>query len=708
MSLSKIRSAERSLTKTDDANEELAMMLAPRLNWVEQISPAPMAINAMGQLALLSTKSIDFDLTTPEKGYVHLRYTSFKPNLMQVCNSGHNAFQRAHVNMGAIQQATNRLPIDMQKAVQILVTGNNIQMEKFLPPTMDSIRSIAVDCLGYAEDVENKFISTQEMIAELLEVCFATQGATEKERDKLALLKIQSEESKKMYQERKKMQEQEKERIANDLEKRTKEYGDALDQMPTGWTLVGMSVVESLTGAISDGIKVASNAFSAKMNPAGTMMSAVNNQTAGAGQSNGSGNVGGTGRQLRHADLDLLRIFDTMPTLIVGLTEKMEVIDKETNKKEKNNDLSIFTNVEIILNREIEMNMSSAPEETKTRVKPVLEELQSTLPKLRCSWPDLTVDHARKELSDLLDKMVPFGAEYKAASGNKALTSQTPHASTAANAEASSGGESATQVAVKNAQFKVTQANEMLQHTEKKYNEANEELLASNAKLNEVLQELAKIDTNTMTTNEILKILKRGLLILGELKEKWSALTVFFSDMVTLIEVSMNKPLELFLQYAQSAKEVKESGAPMDKLMLDIIYKTAREAVAYGYVVNRMSSGYHDISTKYLMGPVSTLAKMMTLEDAAEVNRLQVELNTQSLDAQDSIMRLHKMERENFKNYMERKMLAINGSFDDITSEIDETEKRQIEQQVRVGMEAVPVQELNVSTNIDDIVADDW
>ena len=38
MSLSKIRDAEKSLTKKEDANEELVMMLAPRLNWVEQVS----------------------------------------------------------------------------------------------------------------------------------------------------------------------------------------------------------------------------------------------------------------------------------------------------------------------------------------------------------------------------------------------------------------------------------------------------------------------------------------------------------------------------------------------------------------------------------------------------------------------------------------------------------------------------------------------
>ena len=83
---------------------------------------------------------------------------------------------------------------------------------------------------------------------------------------------------------------------------------------------------------------------------------------------------------------------------------------------------------------------------------------------------------------------------------------------------------------------------------------------------------------------------------MGELKIKWSKLTTFFSEMAILIEVSMNEPMKLFLDYAESAGKVRKGGAPMDKVMCDLIYGSARQAVAYGYVVNRMSAGYHEIS----------------------------------------------------------------------------------------------------------------
>jgi len=704
MSLSKIRDAEKSLTKKEDANEELVMMLAPRLNWVEQICPAPMAVNAMGQLALLSCKAIDFELNVPSGGYKSLRYSSFKPNLMQVCNAGHNAFQKAHVNMDAIRQATNRLPVDMKQAVQILVKGNSIQMEKFLPKTMDSIKSIADSCLVYAEEVKQKFIFTQDMIEELLEVCFSTKGATAKEKDKLALLKTQSENSKILFAERKRQQEKEKKRIGEELEKRTRDYDQALKSMPSGWEVLGMTIVENLAGVVTDSLGMLSKAAS------GGNQSA--DQSKNSGAENNEKKTAPADEQLSQVDLDLLRLFETMPTRIVDLIEKMEVPDKETGKQEKNDDTSIFTNFETLLNAEIDMNMPSAAAGIKSRVTPVLNKLKSTLAKQRSEWSAYTVVRARKEMSDILDEMVPFGAEYKAAAGNKAIKSQTPHTSTAAAAGASSGKESATQAGIKNAQFKVTQANEMMKHAEKNYDNVNEQLLASNDKLNSVMEGLARIDSTTMSYNEILKVLKKGLIILGELKEKWSTLTVFFSEMVNLIDVSMNKPMMLFLEYAKSAQEVTQTEAPMDKLMCDLIYSTAREAVAYGYVVNRMSSGYHDISTKYLMGPVSTLARMMTLdneENKSEIMKLQVELNSQSIDAQDAIKRQQKREHENFKKYMEKKMLAINGAFADITSELPDTEKREIENQVRDGMDAAPVQMIDpVATPVLEIDADDW
>ena len=126
-------------------------------------------------------------------------------------------------------------------------------------------------------------------------------------------------------------------------------------------------------------------------------------------------------------------------------------------------------------------------------------------------------------------------------------------------------------------------------------------------------------------------------MVLGELKIKWSKLTTFFSEMAILIDVSMNKPMELFRGYAASVGKVGIGGAPMDKLMCDLIYVQVRQAVAYGYVVNRMSAGYHEISTNHLMEPVATLAKLMTLDRETNITNLLEKLNHEALEAQTAI-----------------------------------------------------------------------
>merc|ERR1712025_1296286 len=95
-----------------------------------------------------------------------------------------------------------------------------------------------------------------------------------------------------------------------------------------------------------------------------------------------------------------------------------------------------------------------------------------------------------------------------------------------------------------------------------------------------------------------------GLTLLGSLREKWSKLIVFFCEMVKIIKVSMNEPLNRVIEYS---KGIQSNGAQMSKIMCDVIYSTARQAVGYGYVVNRMSQGYFEISKNYLMDPVEKL-----------------------------------------------------------------------------------------------------
>ena len=158
--------------------------------------------------------------------------------------------------MSAIRQATNRIPGDMKQAVQILVKGDKVHMEEFLPKTLGSIKDIADDCYKNAEAAEKKFSTTQDIISELLEACLDTQGSTEKEKETLEILKKQSEQHQTMLEERKRNQLEEKNRLSKVLEDRTKSYDKALKDMPSGWEVIGMTVVENLTGVILDGVRL--------------------------------------------------------------------------------------------------------------------------------------------------------------------------------------------------------------------------------------------------------------------------------------------------------------------------------------------------------------------------------------------------------------------------------------------------------------------
>ena len=104
-----------------------------------------------------------------------------------------------------------------------------------------------------------------------------------------------------------------------------------------------------------------------------------------------------------------------------------------------------------------------------------------------------------------------------------------------------------------------------------------------------------------------------------------------------------------------------------------------------------MSTKYHEISTNYLMEPVSSLGQMMALdnENPNKVQRMKIELNAKSQEANEKILEMQNVERENFKLFMEQKMAKINDVFGDIVKSIPEERKMEIEEQISAGSNAI-------------------
>ena len=67
---------------------------------------------------------------------------------------------------------------------------------------------------------------------------------------------------------------------------------------------------------------------------------------------------------------------------------------------------------------------------------------------------------------------------------------------------------------------------------------------------------------------------------MGTLKEKWSKMTIFFSEMVNLIEVSLDSHMQQFLELADVGMQARSQGLGMDKIIRDVIYSTAKVGTA--------------------------------------------------------------------------------------------------------------------------------
>ena len=124
-----------------------------------------------------------------------------------------------------------------------------------------------------------------------------------------------------------------------------------------------------------------------------------------------------------------------------------------------------------------------------------------------------------------------------------------------------------------------------------------------------------------------------------------------------------------------------------------------------------MASGYHDISTKYLMKPINQLGSMMAMDGKSEnfkIMRKKEEFWASCMSAQEAIMTYQEQECKNFKDSIKKRMDSIRDTFKDITDDLPEETKLKIEKQVKYGRAEVPDESDSETTTKDLILVADF
>lgn len=224
--------------------------MCPNESWTESLITAPSSVSIMGGLVYVSSGN-DFSINPPPKGFHYVQYpNSFMACLMQVCNSSWRAFNLAHKNMDQIRIHTVSVPKYMNTTVRIFSQGSDKIVETLLPRQLETIQTVAKQCLTLAEGVEKKYSDVIELIMELLEACASNKCIYEQNlKDVETKLEI-AKQKKKNSEEWDVKFKRDLETLSTDLEKGETEYQKSLDSLPSNWEMLGMDFVEGITSPL--------------------------------------------------------------------------------------------------------------------------------------------------------------------------------------------------------------------------------------------------------------------------------------------------------------------------------------------------------------------------------------------------------------------------------------------------------------------------
>lgn len=628
----------QSLTTAAEMRETTKMLMQPNANWEGYLTPAPLSIAIMGELVFISScEDFSINKNCPEGGFKYIKYpNSFRACLMQVCNSGWQAFNEAHKNMDQIRIHTATVPDYMKTAVNVLFNASDDVIKTLLPNQLGNIKEIAEECVTLAEGVEQKYLNVIYLIQELLEGCMNAKHfygeELEKVKMKLEEAKMKEQTARQLNQRSKKAMED----LAKEMEGAQAAFKSVMDSIPSGWEIIAMDFVEGISTAATGILNGFS--FQASRSHEGAGGSATNTNKADTGIDeitlirvcSKSGEILKLAGLLKDfvtkGEIDWKNLYDqkNKSCTKAGWVEgQFQRINEELNMLE---DEKLCYKALSICQRGIEIcdNMSLYNPE--------------------CKWNDKQDKKLVKDIKKLHEDALAFDSKSKKISGAPAMTPKPPMMFKAEN---SSGHTSAGQRASENARYKIELSREQLKHTRDSYQKSVENMEKNERELNEILCEMQNCNIQEINFDTTIKMLVKGLDAMGRVKEQWEKMVHFFQMVSNIVKTSLSNTLKNFVTTCDDSKKLSYN----DKLFTkDLLYNQAFQASNIASLVHMISGTYTEVSNRYLMDRMSSLGRLMAMDkDRPEFLHERTLLQTSCQEAQNGILQLVKKNKKDFE-----------------------------------------------------------
>uniref|UniRef100_A0ABM5FIG6 Uncharacterized protein n=1 Tax=Pogona vitticeps TaxID=103695 RepID=A0ABM5FIG6_9SAUR len=647
----------------DQVQKETELILRPYANWEAYLIPGPLSIAILGELARISVSQGDFSINTNPRrgGFKHITSPeSSLATLMQVSNTGWEAFSTAHKNMDKIRLLSMSIPEQMKILIQILSQDIEV-VTTLLPGQLNNIKTVADKCISLALAVENKFSEVIHLIQEVLEACLNSKSEYKKKIEETErILKVLNE---------KEMQAKKAQQLAEEYCKRVKErteatfddYRMAVKNIPEGWAAVGMELVESMTANISilyiffatlmfgrcPSNKVNSSAKRGIDKPEDTKVNSsakCETDTPEDKEVNSSAEceidkledkeVNSSAKcdtdkpedksqdepdsRTEEDPIALCNIYCQAPLLIFLGNNLNQLVDEEGNlkmdllyneKDKKVNSSWIKENAEQLrdkINQEKDCSMKNVFLEICNSIIDLCQKLSEVVVSAE---PTTGKKDLKKKIKRVVQKIAHFDRKSKSHAQAAMLVPMIPDAK-----KYKPWFEDKLQEfgVVSKATFKLTHHQELLMTTEEQYQRSIENLEEKNEELIDILNHMRKCETKEIDFEKARKMLIDGLSAFEQVKEQWENMVRFFQMISSLTESCLNCRITEFVSSAESVQKIASYFS--NDFLKDLIYKQASSASNVAHLVHMISSTYTEISSQYLLGSISSLGRLISMD----------------------------------------------------------------------------------------------
>lgn len=735
-------SAGYELGTQENVKNDLVIQGSLDQNWVQMIVPAPSAVNLLGRLGLLASRADDFPLTRPENGtYMLLKHPdSFKASLHQVTDWGWRAFRAGHSSMDIIAQRTSQLPKTLYDAVDVLVTEDHNLIAAFMPNYLDEAENHVHECIISAEQTRKKFVDMSEIVSEILQGSLSTKAWNELENERLELeMDSKNRSRSRLEQNVKKINAQIKE-TKEDVDEWTDKYEQAFDAMPTGWSLLGLRLCDSLTRFTEDVVgslgkmaaipgqlgKSGGKGIGAILSLGTGVAGAINDkltpgvkndvnpdeiikkiledkrlqQNKVSSFSTCTIGLDGSGRKTNNA----VRIFSVKEKMALGLLageDFVQAINKfkedivnTVNPEDITADVTITSHISTFLNLvEEPFNAKGVQDDIKIPVNKIIKMVRNTASEISDSQQSGDTEGKAVKYKTILEKYIGSAECLKAmAEEILDLPIVEPALPFESNEVGSNKASSPDDIVTKHqrlAEEKLQKAETRLKSLEERYEKKLDKQAELTDNLAQVISEIQRLTATAKTVDGILDVLKKALVLLSELEKEWKKITSFFQAVEDRIKHSLGGKMNSMITRLQTIKDMKRS-SPTEKALSkytgNVLYKALLTALAEVELINQVARKYVLISGEHIMPSVTKVSQMINANDENRVT-LQSELDEDFAKANDAIESLIRKEQTGFMKQIERRRKEVRDKYEPLLTGLPATVKAEITMNIGAGLQ---------------------